>query len=140
VQLSSLLAGEVTISDLSGEYLAGSYSNVERRFGCPVTQIDRKARRLIDQCKRSQPYSTLILATGSTPRIPDYVDQTLPGVFTFRNLTDAKALAERRGLSSCTVVLGGGLLGLEAAKAMHSSTTKVVVIDRGERLLEHRTV
>lgn len=136
VQLSSLLVGEVNLAQITGEYqIATSAALVERRFGCPVTYIEREERCIIDGRGQRQPYSTLILATGSSPRVPGFIQPTMPGVFTFRNLEDARALAQRREDSRCTVVLGGGLLGLEAARAMHGANTKVIVIEHAPRLM-----
>ena len=139
VQLSSLLTGEMNLAQLTGEYqVATSGALIERRFGCPITYIEREQRCVIDGRGQTQPYSALILATGSSPRVPGCVNPRLPGVFTFRNLEDARALGQRREQSHCTVVLGGGLLGLEAARAMHGAYTKVVVIDHGQRLMKHQ--
>jgi nitrite reductase (NADH) large subunit len=136
VQLSSLLIGEVNLAQITGEYqIATRNGLIERRFGCPVTYIDREQHCVVDGRGQRQPYSMLILATGSSPRVPAFVDATLPGVHTFRNLDDARALADRREHSHCTVVLGGGLLGLEAAKAMHSDHTKVIVVEHSPRLM-----
>jgi nitrite reductase (NADH) large subunit len=136
VQLSSLLVGEVNLAQITGEYqVATNSALIERRFGCPVTYIEREARCVIDGRGHRQAYSTLVLATGSSPRVPAFINSALPGVFTFRNLDDAWALAKRREDSHCTVVLGGGLLGLEAARAMHGKHTKVVVVEHSSRLM-----
>lgn len=138
VQLTSLLAGSADVADITDDYASAAYGKVERRFGCPITQIDRHARLVIDRRNRFQPYSKLILATGSAPRVPDCIDTRLPGVFTLHRLKDAKAVAEWRQHSRCTVVLGGGMLGLETARAMLAGATKVVIIEQGPRLLSRQ--
>ena len=136
VQLSSLLSGEVNLEQITVEYQVSTNNGlIERHFGCPVTYIDRDERCVLDARGQRQPYSKLILATGSSPRVPDFIDPALAGIHTFRNLADAQALASRREHSRCTVVLGGGLLGLEAAKAMYTPHTKVIVIEHGPRLM-----
>lgn len=135
VQLSSLLVGEVNLAQITGEYQLTNKTLIERRFGCPVAQIEREARCIIDGRGQRQPYETLVLATGSSPRVPGFINRSLPGVYTFRNLEDAHALAQRREDSRCTVVLGGGLLGLEAARAMQSANTKVIVVHHSARLM-----
>ncbi len=139
VQLSSLLVGEVDLAQLTGQYqISTSKGLIERRFGCRVMRIEREQRCIIDGNGHRQHYSTLILATGSSPRVPGFVNAWLPGIHTFRSLEDANALAKRREHSRCTVVLGGGLLGLEAAKAMHGTQTRVIVVEHGSRLMRRQ--
>ncbi len=82
-----------------------------------------------------QPYSRLILATGSRPHIPDIPGIDLPGVYAFRDARDAQSLLARRVRSRRTLVLGGGLLGLEAARAMQRFNTEVCVIEHYSRLM-----
>jgi nitrite reductase (NADH) large subunit len=109
--------------------------HIVARYGCPVLDVDREAKVVTDAAGRHQPYSKLILATGSRPHVPDIPGVNLPGVFTFRDLDDAQKLAARRVRSRATVVIGGGLLGLEAARAMRRFHTEVWVVEHHDRLM-----
>jgi nitrite reductase (NADH) large subunit len=100
-----------------------------------VANIDRTNRCVRDVTGFTQPYSKLVLATGSHPHVPDIAGIKLPGVYTFRDVRDAHQLLARRVRSRRTVVLGGGLLGLEAARAMQRFNTEVCVIEHYSRLM-----
>jgi nitrite reductase (NADH) large subunit len=97
--------------------------------------IDRATRRVTDSSGRVHRYADLVLAVGSSPHVPQVPGTSLSGVFTFRDFRDAERLFARRMRSRHTVVLGGGLLGLEAARAMHRFGTRVTVIDHNDRLM-----
>ncbi|HEU0201015.1 MAG TPA: FAD-dependent oxidoreductase, partial [Burkholderiaceae bacterium] len=129
VRLSSFLAGELGWSSVVTDSLPPDAENVELRLGCAVLAIDRAQRTVLDAADRTQPYSHLVLATGSRPQVPLIPGIALNGVFTFRSLGDAERLLARRVRSRRTVVLGGGLLGLEAARAMRRFNTEVCVIE-----------
>jgi nitrite reductase (NADH) large subunit len=128
-RLSAFLAGELRWESLAVDPALLQDPQLERRFGCSVTAIDRAARNVLDSWGRIQPYSKLILATGARPHVPRIPGITLAGVFTFRDFGDAQRLIARRARTRRTVVLGGGLFGLQAARAMHRSRTEVVVIE-----------
>ncbi len=136
VKLSSLLAGEVKESDLSNKL--GAKDNLVARYNCAIISIDPGHHTVTDQHGRVQPYAALVLATGSRPRIPDIPGLNKKGVFTFRDMADAQALMARKVRSRRTVVLGGGLLGLEAAKAMLRFHTEVCVVEHSNRLMFHQ--
>jgi nitrite reductase (NADH) large subunit len=135
VRLSSFLAGEADWSALTRDAHLPPSAHVEERLGCAVRAIDRGLSLVRDAAGRAQPYGALVLATGSQPHIPAIPNITLPGVFTFRDLADAQVLCARRARSHHTVVLGGGLLGLEAARAMRRLNTEVTVIEHVPRLM-----
>jgi nitrite reductase (NADH) large subunit len=135
VRLSSLLLGEVALDELQFDQRLPDTELIERRFGCPIVSIDRERRTVRDALGRTQAYRELVLALGSSPHVPDIDGITLPGVFTFRDLLDAQKLCARRARSRRTLVLGGGLLGLEAARAMRRFHTEVVVADHNDRLM-----
>lgn len=137
IKLSSLLAGEVSWESLiegSGR-VAHLPPNVECRFGVRVAAIDREARTLSDSTGAVQAYSAVLLATGSAPHVPAIPGIELSGVFTFRDLADAQRLQARIVRSRVTVVIGGGLLGLEAARAVRRFNTEVWVIEQEDRLM-----
>lgn len=138
VQLSSLLAGERDVDSLTDVLDSSRYPELEQRIGYEVLSIEADAHTLTDSAGVVQPYSQLILALGSEPHVPPIEGYDQRGVYTFRNLTDAEHLAARRMRSRRTVVIGGGLLGLEAARGMQKGNTEVIVIDHSDRLLSRQ--
>lgn len=135
VRLSAFLVGELDWSSLTRDLVLPPDANIRARYGCAVTAIDRTSRCVRDSTGFVQPYSTLVLATGSRPYVPDIPGARLPGVYTFRDVRDAHRLLARRVRSRRTVVLGGGLLGLEAARAMQRFNTEVCVVEHYTRLM-----
>lgn len=135
VRLSSLLIGDTDWEELLERIDTDADSHIEERFGIEVTGIDPRQNCLEDSSGRVQPYQTLVLATGSRPHIPNIPGIYLPGVFTFRNLNDTSHLVARRARSHHTVVLGGGLLGMEAARGMQRGNTRVTLVEHADRLL-----
>lgn len=136
VRLSSLLAGDAGWADFTAGLALPE--GVEARFGCRVQTIDPAAYCVTDHRGAVQPYRALVLATGSRPRIPEIPGVALAGVFTFRDLTDASALQARLVRCRRLAVIGGGLLGLETARALHRYRTEVVVIEQNPRLMPNQ--
>jgi nitrite reductase (NADH) large subunit len=136
VRLSSLLAGDADWADFTGGLALPD--GVETRFGCRVTAIDPIARHVVDETGRVQAYRALVLATGSRAHVPDIPGTDLAGVFTFRDLADAEALQARLARCRRVAVIGGGLLGLETARALHRYRTEVVVIEHNPRLMPNQ--
>lgn len=135
VRLSSALAGECNWQMLSSGAGLPSDPRIEARYGTHIVSIDRVRRCVIDAQGQQYPYSALVLATGSRPHVPQIPGVELPGVFCFRDLRDAERLLARRVRSRRTVVLGGGLLGLEAARAMRRFRTELIVVEHADRLM-----
>lgn len=135
VRLTSFLAGELGWESLTRDLCLPERARIERRYGCAVVAIARKSRIVFDACNRAQPYSRLVLATGSRPYVPNIPGIARANVFTFRDLGDAQRLFARSVRSRRTVVLGGGLLGLEAARAMRRFHTEVVVVEQESKLM-----
>jgi nitrite reductase (NADH) large subunit len=135
VRLSSFLGGELKWHGLTRDLALSEDAKLKTRFGCAVSAIDRDAQRVRDSHGRWQSYSRLIIATGSRPHVPEIPGIGLDGVYTFRDLTDAQRLAARRVRSRRTVVLGGGLLGLEAARGMQRFNTEVCIVEHYTRLM-----
>jgi nitrite reductase (NADH) large subunit len=138
-RLSAFLAGELRWESLAIDPQVLADPALERRFGCSVTAIDRAGRNVVDSWGRVQPYSKLILATGARPHVPRIPGMTLAGVFTFRDFRDAQRLIARRARTRRTVVLGGGLFGLQAARAMRRSGIDVIVVEHSAALMPRHT-
>ncbi|MFZ5876188.1 MAG: FAD-dependent oxidoreductase [Nitrospirota bacterium] len=135
VKLSALLAGEITYAALINQLTVPESHRVIQRHACEVLSIDRNACTVTDATGQVQAYAHLVLAVGSRPKIPAIPGIDRAGVYTFRNMNNAQALLARRVRSRHTVVLGGGLLGLEAARAMQRDRTQVTVIEHNSRLM-----
>lgn len=133
VRLSMFVAAQLDWKTLTGDQELPAH--VEVRSGCEVVAIDRKTRCVIDAAGRSQPYSRLVLAIGSRPFIPNIPGIDRAGIFVLRHLGHAEMLCARQVRTRRTAVLGGGLLGLESARAMMRFHTEVVVIEMADRLM-----
>jgi len=138
VRLSSVLAGDLGWEGVADHLLLPAGARVEQRLGYEVSAVDYQHHRVTDAHGQVQPYSKLILATGSRPHIPSIPGIELAGVYTFRSRDDAERLMARRVRSHHTVVLGGGLLGLEAARAMQRNGTRVTVVEHADRLMSNQ--
>ena len=137
VKLSALLAGEIGSPEIDNSITLLNNDRIVQHHNCAIVAIDREKKLVTDCTGREQHYVKLILATGSSPHIPNISGIKLPGVFTFRNMDDAQRLFTRRLRSRRTIVLGGGMLGLEVAKAMLRNNTEVFVVEHSNRLM-HR--
>ncbi|MEV0268477.1 nitrite reductase large subunit NirB [Hamadaea sp. NPDC050747] len=130
VRLSAFFDG-VSASDLA---LGDLPDGVDLRLGETVAGIDR-ARRIVRTDAGEYAYDKLVLATGSRPFVPPIAGADLPGVFVYRTLDDLEALqayAEGRRVGA---VLGGGLLGLEAANALRLLGLTTHVVEFAPRLM-----
>ncbi|SFQ17756.1 nitrite reductase (NADH) large subunit [Amycolatopsis arida] len=114
---------------------------VELRLGDPVTAVDTDRKVVTTASGHRQPYDALVLATGSRPFVPPVPGHDLPGCFVYRTIEDLdgiRAAAEHaaavRGRAAGMVV-GGGLLGLEAAKALRDLGLSPHVVELAPRLL-----
>lgn len=118
VSLSSYLDGK-SKSDLT---LAGvdflNDPRVDLLLGCPVVSVDRTARTVSTAHGDRISYDALVLATGSRPFVPPVPGHDLPGCFVYRTFDDLDALRAAARPGRPGVVVGGGLLGLEAANAL----------------------
>lgn len=135
VMLSAFLAGEVNEAEIFRTPCVPETSSFSARYNLPVVAIDPVGRRVVDAQGREQAYSKLVLAVGSRPHTPNIPGIGVAGVYSFRDMDDAQQLMARNARSHRTVVLGGGLLGLEAARALQRGGTQVTVIDHGPRLM-----
>ncbi|MFC8849292.1 MULTISPECIES: nitrite reductase large subunit NirB [unclassified Micromonospora] len=107
---------------------------VELRLGEPATAIDRE-RRVVVTAAGEHPYDAVVLACGSYPFVPPVAGRELPGVFVYRTLDDLEAIREHARGRRVGAVIGGGLLGLEAANALRLLGLTTHVIEFAPRLM-----
>lgn len=138
VRLTQMLAGHSTWAEVFQSLQLPDIANIETRYNCPVVSIDPAARTVTDGRGQCQAYSRLVLALGSRPHVPNVPGTDLGGVFTLRNMSDVQGLLARRVRSRRTLVIGGGLLGIEAARALQRSHTEVAIVEHGQRLMERQ--
>ncbi len=133
--LSKLLAGELSQEALHSSSKIHESKNVQVFLNNPITKIDPKNNIITDSNGDQHAYEKLVLAVGSFPRTMDIPGVNLKHVFTFRNIKDAELLKSRQISSRKTIIIGGGLVGLDAAYAMKQHNTEVVVIENSTRLM-----
>src|SRR5256885_979849 len=139
VLLSSVLAGEVLSSEI--ELKPPRWwrdRGITLRYGCRATAIDTKARVVTLADGAQLEFAKLVLATGSQPIRPAIPGMDLPGVITFRDINDIWTIWHRAGAGDRVVVIGGGLLGLEAAYGLAKAGARVTVLHLMERLMERQ--
>lgn len=138
IMLSPVLAGDKTYAEIethSADWYAAR--GVTCRFGESVAGIDRTAKTVTAQNGDVLPYDKLLLGTGSTPvRIP-LPGRDLEGVIAYRDLEDTERMM-RLGPDNTCVVIGGGLLGLEAAAGMAARGVDVTVVHLMGHLMERQ--
>jgi nitrite reductase (NADH) large subunit len=139
IQLSSVLAGEKTADDIVMNGLDWYIENgIDLRLGVKITSVDPLAKTVRGDDGSVTPYDKLLLATGSTPLIPSIAGSDKDGVYCFRNLDDTRALIGRVQPGLRTVVIGGGLLGLEAARGLQLQGAEVTVVHLMNSLMERQ--
>ena len=129
VALSKLLAGEAEIGDLiTHPVVELAALQVRFRAGVAVAEIDRAAQVVTTRKGERLAYDRLVLATGSSAvRLP-LPGAELPGVLAYRDLDDVRAMLRLAAEGRHAVVIGGGLLGLEAATGLAARGMKVTVV------------
>ena len=135
VKLTSFFDGR-TADDLqlqSEEWY--SQSGIELCTGDPVVEIDRERRLVRSRSGREVHFESLILATGSAPFVPPVDGTTLPGVFVYRTIDDVERIQSFGRSSNSAAVLGGGLLGLEAARALVSLGMATHIVEKAPALM-----
>src|SRR5687767_13205694 len=104
-------------------------------LGDAVESIDRAASTVTSSRGKVISYDALVLATGSFPFVPPVPGKDLPGCFVYRTLDDLEAIGEFAAGCQVGAVVGGGLLGLEAANALRSLGLDTHVVEFAERLM-----
>jgi len=139
ILLSPVLAGEMTADEivLNGlEWYAEH--GIRLHLGRRAVRIDRVRRVVIADDRIEAPYDRLLLATGSTPVVLPVPGADLPGVLTYRDLADTDAMIRAAERCRRAVVIGGGLLGLEAANGLRSRGMAVTVVHLMPWLMERQ--
>jgi nitrite reductase (NADH) large subunit len=138
LMLSPVLSGEKTYAQIV-THDASWYEahGVDCRFGEAVVRIDRE-NRVVYSNAGGAPYDALVIATGSAPFIIPVPGKDLPGVCTYRDLEDTNAMIAASRPGAKAVVIGGGLLGLEAAAGMAARGAEVTVIHLMGHLMERQ--
>ena len=120
ILLSPVLAGEQTLDDivLNAARVVRARTASRCTPARRSTRIDRARRVVEPTTARAAPYDRLLLATGSNPFILPIPGADLPGVLTYRDIDDTEAMIDAAASTRNAVVIGGGLLGLEAANGL----------------------
>lgn len=139
IMLSPVLAGEKAYGDIVTHDEAWYAANgVNCRFGETVTAIDRRRKVVVSPAGETE-YDKLVIATGSAPFMIPVAGRDLPGVMAFRDLDDVnRMIAAADRPNARAVVIGGGLLGLEAAAALRLRGMEVVVLHLMGHLMERQ--
>jgi nitrite reductase (NADH) large subunit len=139
ILLSPVLAGEMTIQDIIlNDHSWYAQHGITLHLGKKVGTIDRVQRRVIADDGTEATYDRLLLSTGSSPFILPVPGNDLPGVISYRDISDTDAMIEAASRYRHAVVIGGGLLGLEAANGLKLRGMDVTVIHLAEWLLERQ--
>ena len=139
IMLSPLLAGEKSFDDIVINDQAWYDDNaITLVAGDPVVAIDLKIQTVTARSGRVESYDKLILATGSDPFIIPVPGHDLQGVVTFRDMDDVGSMLRAADAGGDAVVIGGGLLGLEAAHGLSLRGMKVTVLHIMPTLMERQ--
>ena len=143
ILLSPVLAGEQTIDEIILNPLSWYEEHgITLHLGRKVTRIDRIKRRVIaehaDGTAVEAPYDRLLIATGSLPFILPVPGKELDGVIAYRDIADTEAMIAAATKYRHAVVIGGGLLGLEAANGLTLRGMQVTVVHLAEWLMERQ--
>ena len=129
ILLSSVLAGEKSLDDITLNGLDWyQQNNIGLQLGVRIVDIDAEGMTVTGDDGSITPYDKLLIATGSSAFIPNIPGVNKKNVFTFRSLDDTKGLIERSRPGMKATVIGGGLLGLEAARGLQVQGCDVTVV------------
>ena len=139
ILLSPVLAGEMTIQDIILNDRQWYIDNgIELHLGNRIARIDRRARKVIAEDGTEREYDRLLLATGSNPFILPIPGKDLPGVIGYRDIADTDAMIAAAAEHKHAVVIGAGLLGLEAANGLALRGMDVTVVHILDWIMERQ--
>ena len=139
IMLSPVLSGEKEFEEIiihgDGWYIK---HGIMLYKGHKVVNIDRAAKTVTSDAGTTESYDKLLIATGSSPFILPVPGNNLPGVLTYRDLDDVRAMLLAAQSRARAIVIGGGLLGLEAAAGLKSRDMDVTVLHVMPTLMERQ--
>ena len=139
ILLSPVLAGEQTIEQIILNPVSWYEEHgIRLHLGKKVTDIDRRQRIVRAADGTEETYDRLLICTGSNPFIPPLPGKDLQGVIAFRDIADTNAMVEAAATHRNAVVIGGGLLGLEAANGLMSRGMSVTLIHIAPWLMDRQ--
>ncbi len=139
IMLSPVLAGEKTFEAITTHPRSWYDENaIELIAGEAVVGIDRDAKTVTGELGTTRPYDVLLLATGSNPVIIPLPGHKLPGVIGFRDIADVETMIAASKSGKHAVVIGGGLLGLEAANGLVRNGMNTTVLHIMPTLMERQ--
>jgi len=143
ILLSPVLAGEQTLDEIVlNDWSWYTEHGITLHAGYTVTDVNRAGRTVhaVNAAgeKISAPYDRLLMATGSNPFILPVPGHDLPGVLAYRDIADTQAMIDAAGKYRNAVVIGGGLLGLEAANGLMKRGMNVTVVHVAPTLMERQ--
>ncbi len=139
ILLSPVLAGEQTLDEIILNPLSWYEEHgIRLHLGTPVTEIDRRHRRVVAADGTVAPYDRLLIATGSSPFVPPVPGRELAGVIAYRDIADTNTMIDAATRYRHAVVIGGGLLGLEAANGLVQRGMHVTVVHLSGTLMERQ--
>ena len=139
IMLSPVLSGEKAYDDILIHDEAWYDANgITLHRGKQIVQIDRDAKRVVAADGTTAEYDRLLIATGSLPFIIPIPGASLPGVVTYRDLDDVDVMLAAARKGGRAVVIGGGLLGLEAAAGLKAQGMDVTVLHHMPTLMERQ--
>lgn len=137
ILLSCVLAGEKTVDEIyinTKEWY--EEHGIELLLSVQAVNVDSQKKIVLTAEGRPISYDLLLLATGSNPFIPPIAGVNKKGVFTYRNMADTEQIIEYCKTAKRAVVIGGGLLGLEAARGTSSRGVHTTVVHIMDRLMD----
>ncbi|MBV8158717.1 MAG: NAD(P)/FAD-dependent oxidoreductase, partial [Dyella sp.] len=136
VHLSEFFAGK-SADDLSlvPEGFFAQHNNMLLRLNAKATTIDTAAKTVTTSTGETLGYDKLVLATGSSPFVPPIAGNDRADCFVYRTIADLEAMQARGASAKSGVVVGGGLLGLECAKALRDLGLDTHVVEFAPRLM-----
>lgn len=139
ILLSPVLCGEKRVDEIMLHPLDWyAERGLRLHVGDPVVAIDRIRRVVESRSGRRGSYDRLLIATGSNPVVLKVPGHGLPGVVTFRDLSDVELMLRAARDYQHAIVIGGGLLGLEAANGLRCQGMDVTVVHRSKTLMERQ--
>ena len=139
IMLSYILSAEKTFEDTIINHQSWYEQNsITLNKGDKIISIDRKNKTIESQSGKIEPYDKLLIATGSTAFIPKIPGNELKNVIAFRTKADVDAIMQTINKDKTAVVVGGGLLGLEAAYGIAKHGIKTILVHRSGSILSQQ--